>query len=108
MSRSSKGPRSSSPPRHRASSTDMCSMSTAASPRASEPRLAVVVMGVSGCGKSSVAAGLAHALQLDWVDGDDLHLSTSIAKMSRGEALGDAERWPWLDRIGLRLADSHA
>jgi gluconokinase len=83
-------------------------MSTAASPRASEPRLAVVVMGVSGCGKSSVAAALAHALRLDCVDGDDLHPAASIAKMSRGEPLGDDDRSPWLTRIGMRLADRHA
>ncbi|MEY2953080.1 MAG: Thermoresistant gluconokinase, partial [Pseudomonadota bacterium] len=60
--------------------------------------LQVVVMGVSGCGKSSVAQALANALDLDMTDGDDLHLPTSVAKMRAGIALDDADRWPWLDR----------
>lgn len=67
------------------------------------PGLRVIVMGVSGCGKSTVAAGVAHALQLAMVDGDDLHLAESVAKMRAGIALDDADRWPWLDRISNRL-----
>ena len=70
------------------------------------PALAVVVMGVSGCGKSSVAAGLAAALVADWIDGDDLHSADSVAKMRAGTPLTDADRWPWLDRIGARLAEA--
>ncbi len=65
--------------------------------------LRVIVMGVSGCGKSTVAAGVAQALGLTMIDGDDLHLSQSVAKMRAGIALDDADRWPWLDRIGQRL-----
>lgn len=57
-------------------------------------------MGVSGCGKSTVAAALALHLGFEMVDGDDLHLPDSIAKMQSGMALEDADRWPWLDRIG--------
>ena len=64
----------------------------------------VVVMGVSGCGKSTVAAALAKAWGLDMVDGDDLHLPQSVAKMRAGQPLDDADRWPWLDRIGQYLA----
>ena len=70
------------------------------------PAPAIVVMGVSGCGKSSVAAGLAAALGADWIDGDDLHSAESVAKMRAGIPLTDADRWPWLDRIGARLAEA--
>ncbi len=70
-----------------------------------DARLAVVVMGVSGCGKSHVGAGIAAALGVRFVDGDDLHTPHNVAKMRRGVALTDQDRWPWLDRIGARLAD---
>ena len=65
----------------------------------------IVVMGVSGSGKSTVAAGLARELGLRMVDGDDLHLPESVTKMRSGIALEDADRWPWLDRIGHYLAE---
>jgi carbohydrate kinase (thermoresistant glucokinase family) len=65
---------------------------------------AVVVMGVTGCGKSSVAAGIAAELGLACVDGDDLHDPASVAKMRAGLPLTDDDRGPWLDRIGARLA----
>lgn len=68
--------------------------------------LHVVVMGVSGCGKSTVASAVAKRLQLDMVDGDDLHLAESVEKMRSGVALTDADRWPWLDRIGDYLAQA--
>ena len=77
----------------------------AASPQAFDRRVAVVVMGVSGCGKSTVAQRIARTMGLDGVDGDDLHSAQSVAKMSRGIALCDDDRWPWLDRIGARLSD---
>lgn len=64
----------------------------------------IVVMGVSGCGKSTVAQALAAQLGLEMIDGDDLHLPHSVAKMRAGQALSDADRWPWLDRIGQCLA----
>lgn len=63
-----------------------------------------VVMGVSGCGKSTVADGLAARLGLAFVDGDCLHPARNIAKMSRGEPLDDDDRAPWLDRVGQALA----
>jgi carbohydrate kinase (thermoresistant glucokinase family) len=68
--------------------------------------LRLIVMGVSGCGKSTMAAALSERLGLDMVDGDDLHLPESVAKMRSGIALQDADRWPWLDQIGHYLADS--
>ena len=68
--------------------------------------LRLIVMGVSGCGKSTMAAALSERLGLDLVDGDDLHLSESVAKMRAGIALQDSDRWPWLDRIGDYLAQA--
>ena len=69
--------------------------------------LRLIVMGVSGCGKSTLAAALGDALGLDMVDGDDLHLPASVDKMRAGIALEDADRWPWLDRIGAYLVQPH-
>ena len=63
-----------------------------------------VVMGVSGCGKSSVGAAVAERLGIGYIDGDNLHPPENIAKMSRGEPLTDADRAPWLVRVGQRLA----
>jgi gluconokinase len=61
--------------------------------------VAVIVMGVAGSGKTTVGTALAAALGWRFVDADDLHAPESIAKMTRGEALSDADRWPWLDRL---------
>lgn len=68
-------------------------------------RLAVVVMGVSGSGKSTVATGIATALGLHFIDGDGLHPAANVARMQAGTPLVDEDRWPWLDRIGACLAD---
>ena len=81
-------------------------MTRAAPSPALEQRLAVVVMGVSGCGKSTLAAGIAAALGLHAVDGDELHSAAAVSKMRSGTPLNDADRWPWLERIGARLADA--
>lgn len=74
----------------------------------SEPSLPLrlVIMGVSGSGKSTLSLALGERLGLQVMDGDDLHLPESVAKMRAGIALQDADRWPWLDRIGAYLADS--
>jgi gluconokinase len=68
--------------------------------------LRIIVMGVSGSGKSTLAEGLSKSLGLRMKDGDELHLPESVAKMSAGIALEDADRWPWLDRIASYLANS--
>ena len=60
----------------------------------------LVVMGVSGSGKSTVAAPLARRLGWDFQEGDDLHPEANIAKMKAGIALTDADRAPWLAAIG--------
>lgn len=63
----------------------------------------IVVMGVAASGKSRIGAALAAALPARYVDGDDLHPPANVAKMSRGEPLDDADRTPWLVRVGQVL-----
>jgi gluconokinase len=63
-----------------------------------------VVMGVSGCGKSEVGARLAQALGAEFIEGDRFHSAASIAKMSAGIALTDADREGWLLRLREELA----
>lgn len=60
----------------------------------------VVVMGVSGTGKSTVGGLLAGALGVPYAEADDFHPPANIAKMSAGEALNDDDRAPWLKAIG--------
>ncbi len=62
-------------------------------------------MGVSGCGKSTVARGLAEALGIRFADADDFHPSENVEKMRRGEPLTDDDRWPWLDTLSHWLAE---
>ncbi|EIW82830.1 carbohydrate kinase [Coniophora puteana RWD-64-598 SS2] len=68
-------------------------------PRAVEDALFIVVMGVSGTGKSTLGNSLADALNIEFKDGDDLHPKANIDKMSRGEPLNDEDRAPWLEII---------
>jgi gluconokinase len=65
--------------------------------------LRVVVMGVSGCGKSTVGAHLADRLGLPFLEGDELHPAENIERMRNGFPLDDDMRWPWLDRISCSL-----
>lgn len=69
---------------------------------------AVIVMGVSGCGKSSVGEALAQRLGLAFIEGDVLHPESNVAKMAAGTPLTDEDRWPWLTVIGERIADALA
>jgi len=62
----------------------------------------IILMGVSGSGKSTVAAALAQAINAKFIDGDDLHPRANIQKMASGEPLNDDDRAPWL----LRLNDA--
>jgi gluconokinase len=68
--------------------------------------LRLVLMGVSGCGKSSVGAALAARLAIPYRDGDDLHPAANVEKMRAGVPLTDADRWPWLDRVAAVLRDA--
>lgn len=63
----------------------------------------VVLMGVSGCGKTTIGAALAAALGWPFIEGDDLHPPENVAKMAAGIPLTDEDRWPWLDRIVVEL-----
>ncbi|BDZ44703.1 gluconokinase [Naasia aerilata] len=65
--------------------------------------LALVVMGVSGCGKSTVGELLAQELQVDFLDADDLHTPEHKAKMHAGIPLTDADRRPWLATVGAAM-----
>ena len=62
-----------------------------------------VVMGVSGCGKSVIGAELAAQMGAVFIDGDDLHPASNVAKMAAGTPLTDADRAPWLDQVGATL-----
>jgi gluconokinase len=64
------------------------------------PPTVLVVMGVSGTGKSTVARSLADALGWPMEEGDDLHPEANVDKMEQGVPLTDDDRWPWLDRVG--------
>ena len=68
----------------------------------------LVVMGVSGCGKSSVGQQVARALGHDFIEGDALHTPANVARMAAGTALTDADRAGWLAEIGQRLAQARA
>jgi gluconokinase len=59
----------------------------------------VVVMGVSGSGKSTVAAGLVERLHWDFAEGDEFHPPENVEKMRAGIPLTDEDRWPWLRRL---------
>ena len=60
---------------------------------------ALIVMGVSGSGKSTIAASLAERLNWVYEDGDRFHPASNVAKMSAGQPLTDEDRWPWLQAI---------
>ena len=61
--------------------------------------LTIVVMGVCGCGKSSVAEQLAEQLGGSFKDGDELHPVSNVKRMSQGLPLTDSDRWPWLESV---------
>ncbi|MES0207198.1 gluconokinase [Mesorhizobium sp. LNHC209A00] len=77
-------------------------MSTVASRPVFEPAL-IVVMGVSGCGKTEVGVEIAARLGIAFVEGDTLHPRGNVEKMSAGIPLADDDRWPWLDLVGAAL-----
>ncbi|HEX4523027.1 MAG TPA: gluconokinase [Casimicrobiaceae bacterium] len=59
----------------------------------------VIVMGVCGCGKTTVGRALARELNCEFLDADDFHPAENVAKMAKGVPLTDDDRWPWLDAI---------
>lgn len=83
-------------PHARQAATSKSEDETASLPR--NPSV-VVVMGVSGCGKSTIASMLAHRLNWIYEDGDWFHPQSNVRKMHAGEPLTDEDRWPWLHGI---------
>ncbi len=63
----------------------------------------IVVMGVAGSGKTTIASGLAEKLGVPFVEGDSLHPTANVKKMASGTPLTDDDRWPWLEAIGERM-----
>jgi gluconokinase len=80
---------------------------------ASPPALAIaIVMGVSGCGKSTIGALLASQLRWEFEDADWFHPASNVDKMHNGVPLTDDDRWPWLDAVAAwidktRLSGGH-
>jgi gluconokinase len=68
----------------------------------------LVVMGVSGSGKSTVGAALASELDVPFIDADSLHPVANVEKMAAGIPLTDDDRWPWLKLVGQQLSHSEA
>ncbi|MEV5779405.1 MULTISPECIES: gluconokinase [Streptomyces] len=66
----------------------------------------VVVLGVSGSGKSTVGKAVAEELRVPFVEGDDAHPAANIAKMAAGHPLDDADRAPWLRSLAARVRRS--
>jgi len=69
--------------------------------------MVIVVMGVSGCGKTTIGQSLAEAFGWDFQEGDALHPQANIDKMSAGIPLDDEDRWPWLDSIAAWIQSKH-
>lgn len=69
------------------------------------PTTSIVVMGVSGSGKSTVAAGLVERLGWDFAEGDDFHPPENVAKMAAGMPLDDEDRWPWLRALAAWIGE---
>lgn len=65
-----------------------------------------VVMGVAGCGKSTIGEGVAARLGGVYLEGDSLHPPANIEKMSAGTPLTDDDRWPWLAQIGQSMREA--
>jgi carbohydrate kinase (thermoresistant glucokinase family) len=70
--------------------------------------IAIVVMGVSGCGKTTVGSRLAQRLHWEYAEADTFHSAANVAKMSAGTPLTDEDRWPWLGAIAARIEAARA
>jgi gluconokinase len=67
----------------------------------------ILLMGISGSGKSTVGMALSKHLSIPFLDADDFHPTENIMKMSRGLPLTDDDRWPWLASIAEHILNSH-
>lgn len=68
----------------------------------------VIVMGVSGSGKTTVAQGIATVMGWEFAEGDDFHSEANAEKMRGGHALTDNDRWPWLESVGEWISGKEA
>lgn len=70
--------------------------------------LAIVVMGVAGCGKTAIGEALAELLRTEFIEGDRLHSPENVARMAGGIPLTDEDRAGWLDSVGEAIAGANA
>jgi gluconokinase len=70
-----------------------------------EPVVSLVVMGVSGSGKTTVATEVARRLGWEFTEGDDHHPPANVAKMHAGQPLDDEDRWPWLRELAAWIGE---
>ena len=75
---------------------------------AEKQRMIVVVMGVSGCGKTTIGSLLASRLGCPFFDADEFHPPESVAKMAAGTPLEDSDRWPWLENLNGKLIQNRS
>jgi gluconokinase len=68
----------------------------------------IIVMGVSGSGKTVVAKALAERLGVEFIEGDDYHSAANVDKMAAGIPLTDEDRWPWLRTLATLVVERHA
>ena len=73
-----------------------------------EPSKAIILMGVSGCGKTTVGRALSKRLDWPFYDGDDYHPVENVEKMAAGIPLTDDDRYPWLVKLNQLIADNLA
>ncbi|MCD7059933.1 gluconokinase [Pelagibacterium xiamenense] len=66
----------------------------------------IVVMGVSGAGKSTVGSALADKIGVSFIDADHLHPKANVEKMRGGKPLADEDRWPWLERVAQAMVNA--
>ena len=67
----------------------------------------ILIMGICGSGKTTVGKALSKSLGIPFLDADDFHPRENVMKMSRGEALTDEDRWPWLAAIVENILNNH-
>lgn len=82
----------------------MTVMGDGAGARKVAPTRHIIVMGVSGCGKSTIAVGIAEAMELPFAEADRFHPEANVAKMAAGTPLTDQDRWPWLSDLSAWMA----
>lgn len=67
--------------------------------------MVIIIMGISGSGKTTIGKLLAGRLKLPFYDADDFHPEANIKKMAAGQPLNDSDRWPWLEKLGSKIEE---